>query len=508
EPSGPVVGPFRPQKAASPPREHQLSGQASPFSASRTLIHDLTLPPVPNLDIPPSPPGSPNPTVNKKFVHFLSLKKEGIHFNEKLTRSSSLKNPSLLTKMRQHAGIDDQAQYATSIPPELWDVSALPTWGFKEELLKSQQEIRRKAEEKRAAGQRESIEFVPAEITAGSSRGGTPSSGKAKPSAAERVMAGLSRDRTKSPADIDPGKRGTAERKARIGDPLSFGNLGQLYFSLLIFVGLSPANRSTSIVMNHLPQVWGRPRDDVYGAYDHSYLQTSGPKTHTLSPAVTGTSVVAVKFNGGVAIAADNLASYGSLARFPDVKRLRVFNNSTVIGFGGDISDMQYIDRLLESIDIRENYSSNGNTLNAKNLHAYLSKVFYKRRSEFNPLWNHILVAGFDGDGKPFLSSADLLGTTFSAPHLATGFGAHLAIPILRRLFPEEMPTESITKEQAVAALKECMKVLFYRDARSLDNYSIAVVTKEGIELKEDEKLEAQSWAFAEGIKGYGAQIN
>lgn len=202
------------------------------------------------------------------------------------------------------------------------------------------------------------------------------------------------------------------------------------------------------------------------------------------------------------------IASYGSLARFTDVKRLRVFDNSTVIGFGGDVSDMQYIDRLLESIDIRENYSSNGNTLNAKNLHTYLSKVLYKRRSEFNPLWNHILVAGFDGDGKPFLSSADLLGTTFSAPHLATGFGAHLAIPILRRLFPEDMPIENITKEQAVAALKDCMKVLFYRDARSLDRYSIAVVTKEGIELKEDEKLEAQSWAFAEGIKGYGAQVN
>ncbi|KAL2003446.1 hypothetical protein VTN02DRAFT_3757 [Thermoascus thermophilus] len=260
--------------------------------------------------------------------------------------------------------------------------------------------------------------------------------------------------------------------------------------------------------MNHLPQVWGRPRDDIYGAYDHSYLQTSGPKTHTQSPSVTGTSVVAVKFNGGVAIAADNLASYGSLARFTDVKRLRVFDKSTVIGFGGDVSDMQYIDRLLESIDIRENYSSNGNTLNAKNLHTYLSKVLYKRRSEFNPLWNHILVAGFDGDGKPFLSSADLLGTTFSAPHLATGFGAHLAIPILRRLFPEDMPIENITKEQAVAALKDCMKVLFYRDARSLDRYSIAVVTKEGIDLKEDEKLEAQSWAFAEGIKGYGAQVN
>lgn len=202
------------------------------------------------------------------------------------------------------------------------------------------------------------------------------------------------------------------------------------------------------------------------------------------------------------------IASYGSLARFTDVKRIRVFDGSSIVGFGGDVSDMQYIDRLLDSIDIRENYSSNGNTLNAKNIHTYLSKVLYKRRSEMNPLWNHILVAGFDGDGKPFLSSADLLGTTFSAPHLATGFGAHLAIPILRRLFPEDLPVEDISKEQAVAALKDCMKVLFYRDARSLDQYSLAVVTKDGIELKENEKLDNQSWAFAETIKGYGTQVN
>jgi 20S proteasome subunit beta 7 len=169
---------------------------------------------------------------------------------------------------------------------------------------------------------------------------------------------------------------------------------------------------------------------------------------------------------------------------------------------------MQYIERILNSLDIRENYTSPGNTLNAKNLHTYLSKIMYKRRSEFNPLWNHLLVAGFDGQGTPFLSSADLLGTTFSAPALATGFGAHLAIPILRRKFPEDAPIEEITKEAAVEAVKDCMKVLFYRDARSTDKYSIAVVTKEGVDLKEDEKLEAQSWAFAEGIRGYGTQVN
>lgn len=130
------------------------------------MIHDLTLPPVPDLNIPPSPPGSPDPAANTKFSHFLSLKKQGVHFNEKLAGSSSLKNPSLLVKLRQHAGIDDVGQYATSLPLDIWDVSSLPDWGYKEELVKTQQATRHKSEEKaRASGPRDSIEFVPSSTT-------------------------------------------------------------------------------------------------------------------------------------------------------------------------------------------------------------------------------------------------------------------------------------------------------------------------------------------------------
>lgn len=157
---------------------------------------------------------------------------------------------------------------------------------------------------------------------------------------------------------------------------------------------------------------------------------------------------------------------------------------------------MQYLDRLLNSLDIQEAYGSSGHTLNAQNLHTYLSKVLYKRRSEFNPLWNQLLVAGLDGESKPFLASADLLGTTFSSPSLATGFGAHLAQPLLRKVAPDEEAAANLSLEQALEAVKESMKVLFYRDARSMDKYSIAVITKDGIDLKENEQLEKQSWAL------------
>ena len=42
----------------------------------------------------------------------------------------------------------------------------------------------------------------------------------------------------------------------------------------------------------------------------------------TANPIVTGGSVVGVKYNGGILVAADTLASYGSLARFEGVERI------------------------------------------------------------------------------------------------------------------------------------------------------------------------------------------
>ena len=43
---------------------------------------------------------------------------------------------------------------------------------------------------------------------------------------------------------------------------------------------------------------------------------------HTQQPITTGTSCFAMKFEGGVIMAADTLGSYGSLARFTDLQRI------------------------------------------------------------------------------------------------------------------------------------------------------------------------------------------
>ena len=66
-----------------------------------------------------------------------------------------------------------------------------------------------------------------------------------------------------------------------------------------------------------------------------------------------------------------------------------------------------------------------------------------------------------------FLAYVDLLGTTYTASTLATGYGAYLAQPLLRTAV--EGREDTLTEEEARKIIEDCMRVLFYRDARSLD---------------------------------------
>jgi hypothetical protein len=75
-----------------------------------------------------------------------------------------------------------------------------------------------------------------------------------------------------------------------------------------------------------------------------------GPRQHTQYPYVTGTSVLAVKFAGGVMLAADTLGAYGSTKRYKSLERIVRVNARTLVAAGGEVSDFQYITRLLDEL--------------------------------------------------------------------------------------------------------------------------------------------------------------
>lgn len=103
-------------------------------------------------------------------------------------------------------------------------------------------------------------------------------------------------------------------------------------------------------------QTWAsRPQLDHISAGPSSHAGMTDAfdeaRQHTQQPIVTGTSVLAVKYKDGVMMAADTLASYGSLARFMDVRRIRhVDGANALVGCSGDMSDFQYIQHSIDKL--------------------------------------------------------------------------------------------------------------------------------------------------------------
>lgn len=167
-----------PDEAATPSFVDDSANTANPYETDREAILRLTAPNVSIDAIPPSPPGSPDPAANARFARFLELKGKGIHFNEDLAKKPNYLNPSLFSTMLRRAGLDESAQYASSLPSDLWNPMEFPEYAYHEQLGKDQQAIRSKDEETKraqsAAGKRV-LEFIPQTNSTTSSRKSTPS---------------------------------------------------------------------------------------------------------------------------------------------------------------------------------------------------------------------------------------------------------------------------------------------------------------------------------------------
>lgn len=214
------------------------------------------------------------------------------------------------------------------------------------------------------------------------------------------------------------------------------------------------------------------------------------PSKRTLDPIVTGTSVLGVRFKDGVMLGADTLTSYGSLARFRTVERIAKVNSNTILGATGEFSDFQYLTHLLEELVTQNEIEEDGAVISPKSIHSYLTRVLYSRRNQFNPLWGQFVVAGYY-QGKSTLGLSDLRGTSFEDNHIATGYGAYIARPLLRNAWRPD-----ITEGEAKKLIEDCLRVLFYRDARSYNRIQIATVTARGIEISQPYSLETD-WSMA-----------
>ncbi|GFE55483.1 20S proteasome subunit beta 7 [Babesia ovis] len=212
-----------------------------------------------------------------------------------------------------------------------------------------------------------------------------------------------------------------------------------------------------------------------------------------MSGYVTGSAVVGMKFDGGVLLAADTKYSYGRQNRSNNVQRIEALSKDAIFCTSGDAADHQYLTQLLQATVKSEMLDNNNDHaschLGAEELHNYLSRVFYARRSKMNPLWNSAIVAGHS-KGVSFVGYADMYGTQYKEDFVVTGMGKYFAIGPLR-----EKHNVNMSREDARSLAIECMNLLFLRDCSAGDRIQIAYVTDRGVEFEEPIQLTAE-WGY------------
>lgn len=199
----------------------------------------------------------------------------------------------------------------------------------------------------------------------------------------------------------------------------------------------------------------------------------------TTQPIVVGSSILGIKYAGGVMIASDCLCSYGSLARFPNLSRMKKVGENTMIACGGEYSDFQALHRDLDELIVEDLCADDGNIFEADEMYGYITRMLYQRRNKMDPLWCSVLVAGHS-KGEPFLGTVDLNGTAYQENFIATGMGMHMALPIIRRRWKADM-----NYDEAKALLEDCMRVLFYRDCRTMNLMQIGNADASGVTVSE-----------------------
>lgn len=196
-------------------------------------------------------------------------------------------------------------------------------------------------------------------------------------------------------------------------------------------------------------------------------------------------------------MAADTLLSYGSLAKWPNIPRIKILGSFSAICATGDYADFQSMSGNIQNGIIRQQIHSDVDELSPNEVFSYLHRSVYQKRCDFEPCLCQFVFIG-SRDGKTFLGAVDDVGTRWEDDCIATGYGGHIALPLLRQAL--ERKPDGLTRDEAIAVIKDCLRVLFYRECRAINKFQIAEAAGSAVSIGEpftlDTTWDLEGFAF------------
>ncbi|KAI4291506.1 20S proteasome subunit beta 7 [Pancytospora philotis] len=180
---------------------------------------------------------------------------------------------------------------------------------------------------------------------------------------------------------------------------------------------------------------------------------------------VTTSSVVCFAYKTGVIMAADTAGAYGSLA-LTDFTKIYKLTPRCLAGFSGAVADIQYLHQLVTA-----EIANDPRPIDPQGIHKMIQLILYERRSKLELLNISVIVCGINrvdegfgatDEGGKMVGVVNSKGNFWFDSAVASGIAQHLVIPTIR-----ERRAAVQTKEEAVALMEECMRVLCYKDCKA-----------------------------------------
>ncbi|XP_030380600.1 proteasome subunit beta type-4-like [Scaptodrosophila lebanonensis] len=245
---------------------------------------------------------------------------------------------------------------------------------------------------------------------------------------------------------------------------------------------------------------WASPSNN-----NSEYPNNTGFKSGELQSAENGamvttcSSVVGIKFDRGVMIAADTLVSYGNLSRFQNIDRVFKINHNILLGGSGDFPDVQCIHRTIEQKMLEDQFYEKNIDMRPQALSTWLTRITYTRNLWMKPLFVDLVVGGIDAGGKPYLANVNFRGRAFTDYVVTAGFARGMVVPLVRQSKPQR---REFTAQEASNLISKCMEVLYYRNVRSISQYTVGICTENCCDVEGPFKVD-EKWDVADMIRGY-----
>ena len=190
----------------------------------------------------------------------------------------------------------------------------------------------------------------------------------------------------------------------------------------------------------------------------------------------TGTTCLALKFDGGVIMASDKRAT--TYYRAGKVQKLHMLTKEeSLIGFAiaGMAADGMSLADLMRS-ELKLYKFENGYQASVKSAISLLSVIMYNGYRRYQPYYMSPIVAGVDNTGS-HVYALDMAGNASSDDYAVIGSGSLFALSKIEDSWKKDMK-----KDEAKALAIRAIKLAANRDLYSGDGVNVMVITKDGVE--------------------------